>query len=451
MTPADDTTARIRRLFSEYWEFRLREDPIAATIYTGDHRYDDRLPGADEADFARRRAALEAFQAQLRACDLSDLSAEDQANFDIFARLLANQIDEIRFRGYLMPLNKTGTVFDFFAELPALLSLETSRDYEAYVARLHAFPAYVESHIGLMRTGMREGFVSPRATLEGVAEAIARHVVDDPTESRLWQPFTRLPAAIDAAERARLSEAGRAAVMVAVVPAYRALLTFVQDEYVPAARDEIAATSLPDGAAYYQFCIRYHTTLDLTPRQIHEVGLAEVRRIEAEMHKVIRQVGFAGTRTEFISFLRGDPRFYVEQPEALLKEVAFVLKRMDGELPRLFRTLPRTPYGIRPVPEDTAPNTTTAYYQPSAADGSRAGFYYVNTYDLRSRPLYEVEALSLHEAVPGHHLQLALQQEMKDVPAFRRFEFSPPTSKDGASTPSVSVWRPASTRTHTAT
>jgi uncharacterized protein (DUF885 family) len=217
-----------------------------------------------------------------------------------------------------------------------------------------------------------------------------------------------------------LKEAGLAAIRDSVLPGYAALLRFVEDEYLPAARASIPAADLPDGRDYYRLCIRHFTSLDLTPEEVHQTGLDEVRRIQAEMQAVIRQVGFEDNFKAFVEFLRSDPRFYAAAPEALLEKTALVLKRMDGELPGLFKTLPRLPYGIRPIPDYAAPGNTTAYYQPGSGDGSRAGYYYVNTYDLKSRPFYEIEALSLHEAVPGHHLQLALQQEL-DLPNFRRF------------------------------
>jgi uncharacterized protein (DUF885 family) len=221
-------------------------------------------------------------------------------------------------------------------------------------------------------------------------------------------------------DRARLAEAGARAIASAVIPAYAALADFLRDEYLPGARDDAAASSLPNGADFYAHRLRYYTSLDLTPESVHATGVSEVARIRAEMEALIARTGFQGDLRGFIDFLRSDPRFYAQTAETLLQATAYVLKRMDGELPRLFQTLPRLPYGIRAIPDYAAPGNTTAYYQPGAGDGTRAGMYYVNVYDLPSRPLYEVEALSLHEAVPGHHLQIALQQELS-LPNFRRF------------------------------
>jgi uncharacterized protein (DUF885 family) len=260
-----------------------------------------------------------------------------------------------------------------------------------------------------------------RPALAGIEESIRSLAASDPRQSVFYQPFRRFPASVDEAHREELAEAGAAAIAGPVSDGYRDLLNFMSEEYLPAARAEIAASTLPDGAAYYAGCVRKFTTLDLTPEQVHATGLEEVRRIREEMDAAIRQAGFQWNFKEFLAFLRSEPRFYVDTPQALMKEVALILKKVDGELPALFKVLPRLPYGLREIPAYTAPDQTSAYYMPPAGDGSTAGFYYVNTYDLKSRPLYEYEALSLHEAVPGHHLQLALQLEQTGVPQFRRF------------------------------
>jgi uncharacterized protein (DUF885 family) len=230
-----------------------------------------------------------------------------------------------------------------------------------------------------------------------------------------------MPERIQDAARERLADQARRAIAESIVPGYRKFLEFMRDEYVPAARDSIGASALPRGRELYRHRVKRFTTTDLTPEEVHEIGQAEVKRIRGEMQAIIRRVGFQGDFSAFVDDLRTNPKFYPETPEQLLKEVAYVLKRMDGELPKLFGTLPRLPYGIQEVPAYIAPRTTTAYYMPGAGDGSRAGNYYVNTYNLKSRPLFEVEALSLHEAVPGHHLQIARQQELSDLPKFRRY------------------------------
>jgi len=412
--------SQLQELFADEWEFRMQEDPLFATR-CGDHRFNDRLPAVSEADYQRRLAQERRFLERLRTIDRSLLAPDGQLNYRIFEQELENRIADYGFHTYRMPFTKLGGFHTDFPELPNAVPLNTLQDYENYMARLNRFSAFAQAHIELMRVGIREKVVLPRVVLSGIDDTIRAHIVQDPTRSLLYSPFERFPDRINESDRGRLREAGRTAIQDSVVPGYQALLRFVLDEYVPAARAEIAASSLPDGRTFYEHCVRKYTSLDLTPRQVHDIGLEEVQRVRAEMEDVIRQVGFAGDFHAFVDFLRTDDRFYVETPEALTKEAALILKKIDGELPRLFKTLPRMPYGIRPVPDYIAPGTTTAYYLQPAGDGTRAGFYYVNTYDLGSRPLYELEALSLHEAVPGHHLQIALQMELARLPNFRRF------------------------------
>jgi uncharacterized protein (DUF885 family) len=341
-------------------------------------------------------------------------------NFDIYSRLLANEIGLLSFKTYRMPISKSGGFHTYFPELYLQMPMAGEQDYENYISRLASFHQYAAGHIEIMQAGIREGQIPPRVTLEGLADSIRPQLVDDLQHSVFYKPFQQVPALIPTPIGRRLKEAGGDAIRDSVLPGYAALLHFITDEYLPASRTTISAADLPNGREYYRLCIRHFTSLDLTPEEIHQTGLDEVRRIQAEMQAVIRAVGFQGNFHAFVDFLRTDPRFYAATPDALLEKTALVLKRMDGELPGLFKTLPRLPYGIRPIPNYAAPGNTTAYYQPGAGDGTRAGYYYVNTYDLNSRPFYEIEALSLHEAVPGHHLQIALQQELS-LPNFRRF------------------------------
>ena len=414
-----DVAAQLDALIDEVWAFQLRENPLLAT-YCGVHAYNDRLPRISEADAQRRKAQYGTYLARLEGIDGLALPADAQLNRDILARMLGDEIADYAFGVHRMLLSKMHGAHVSFPDLPQVVPLRGVDDYEDYLARLHAFPAYIEEQIEQMRHGISTGHVPPRAALLGVDAAIRPLLVDDPAESPLYEPFARFAATMPEGERARLAEAGRAAVAEAVVPAYARLLRFVVDEYLPAARETIGANALPDGEAFYAHCVRKYTTLDLSPQEVHDIGLEEMTRIGDEMRAIVRQVGTEGDVHAFIASLRADPRFYVDTPEALLKEVALVLKRMDGALPTLFSLLPRMPYGIREVLAHVAPQSTTAYYFPAPGDGSRAGYYYVNTYDLASRPLYEIEALSLHEAVPGHHLQIALQMEL-DLPDFRRF------------------------------
>jgi uncharacterized protein (DUF885 family) len=413
-------SSRLQQLFADEWEFRMQENPLLATR-CGDHRFNDRLPSVSEQDFENYLLQARTFLERLRQIDREILTPEEQLNYHIFERMLRERIAEYEFGAYLMPVTKASGFQRYFPDLPNFVPLSTVKDYENYVARLDAFKTFAQTHIEVMRAGMRKGYVPPQAVLEGVEDSIQAHIVQDPTQSVLFKPFERFPESIAETDRHNAIQAGRAAIVNSVVPGYQALLQFMVDEYIPAGRKDIAASLLPNGRAFYEHRVRKNTTLDLIPQQVHDIGLDEVHRIRSEMEQVIRQVGFQGGFHEFVEFLRTDERFYVNTPEALMKEVALIMKKMDGELPRLFETLPRTPYGLRQIPDYIAPKTTSAYYFPSAGDGTTAGFYYVNTYDLESRPLYEYEALSLHEAVPGHHLQLALQRELENIPNFRRF------------------------------
>ena len=415
----ENAEARLKRFFGEQWERTLEENPLLATSF-GDRRYNARL---SQVGLAAQRQSVEASRAallRLRAIPRDSLSERDRQNYDIFLRAASERIADAEFGGHLIPITNREGFHTSFPELPSRVPLATVRDYEDYVARLRAFRAYAGQHVELMREGMRVGMVLPRISVDSVPGTLTPHIVDDPTKSLLYRPFERFPESVPDSARARLAAAGREAITSSVVPGYRDFLAFMQREYIPAARSSTGASALPNGRAYYRSKVRAYTTLDLTPEQVHRTGLSEVGRIRAAMDSVMRATGFQGDFAAFVQFLRSEPRFYADTPERLLERTGLVLKRMDGELPRLFGRLPRLPYGIKPIPDFIAPRTTTAYYSSGAPDGSRAGTYFVNTFDLRSRPLYEIESLSLHEAVPGHHLQIALAQELEGVPSFRR-------------------------------
>lgn len=414
--PAD----RLQQLFADDWEFRLRESPLFATSL-GDTRYGALLDPSGLADIERQTAENRRFLERLRAIPRDSLSPQDRINYDIFERGKREGIEEYELGLHLIPITNREGFHTYFPQLPDDVPLATVQDYENYIARLRAFRGMAGQFTEVMREGIRRGMVLPGASVQGIEASIEPHIVADPTQSLLWQPFTAFPAGVPEGERARLMAAGREAIESGVVAGYRDFLQFMRTEYIPAARTGIAASELPNGRAIYAQRVRSYTTLELTPDHVHETGLREVARIRAQMDSLITATGFTGTFPEFIQFLRTDPRFYVGTPEELLRHTSLVLKRMDGELPRLFGRLPRMPYGIKQIPDYIAPRTTTAYYSRPSGDGTRSGTYWVNTYDLASRPLYEVEALSFHEAVPGHHLQIALQQELEGLPMFRRF------------------------------
>jgi len=406
-------------LLDEDWEARLREDPLLATS-TGDHRYDDRLPSVAPADLERAAQRQRATLARLRDIARASLDTQDRISYDMLAAELRDDVADHELGEWRLPINADSGFHTGFAELPRHTTLTTTRDYENYIARLRAFPAYVAQQIANMREGLRTGFTLPRVVLDGYDVTIRTHVVDDPEQSVFYPPFRGFPPGVPESERARLVAAGRAAILEGAVAGYRTFLDFMTGEYLPKTRTTTAAADLPRGREYYAHRVRHFTTLDVTPEEVHKIGLAEVARIHAEMMDVIKQAGFQGDFAAFLQFLRTDPRFYAHTPEELLKEASFIAKRMDGKLPSLVGKLPRLPDGVEPVPAHLAPKYTGGRYVEAPVGGTRAGTYWVNTYALESRPLYVLEALTLHEAVPGHHLQIALQQELQGVPPFRR-------------------------------
>lgn len=416
--------AHLHALFDREWEMRLRDDPLLATE-VGRHEYDARLPEVAYADLDRRHRERQALLAELTggAIDLSRLGVADVVNAQIWRAQLEDRIAEFELGTYQMPFNADSGFHTGFAMLPDRMPFANRRDYENYLGRLHAWPRYVGQQIELMRMGIRRGFTVPRATLTGYERTISAHVVDEPAKSVFYKPFERFPAAMPEAERQVLREQARAAILDGAVAGYRLLLDFYRAEYLPHARATIGASELPDGRAYYAHQIRHFTTLDLSPEEIHRIGLAEVERIAGEMQAVIRQVGFKGDFAAFVRFLRTDPRFYPKTGEELLKDAAWIAKRIDGKLPSEFKTLPRLPYTVQPVPDHLAPKYTSGRYVQSPAGSTRPGIYWVNTYQPETRPLYDLEALTLHEAVPGHHLQIALSQELADLPDFRRYSY----------------------------
>jgi uncharacterized protein (DUF885 family) len=422
MAESGDETTRLHALFDKEWEWRLQEFPTMATN-VGRHEWNDRLPSASPAA-QRRRAEMRAhFLKEIDALDRSQLSDTDQINYDMFRRQLALALEDFKYGGYQIPLNADSGFHSGFARLATRVPLNTTRDYDNYIARINGFERLVEQNINLMQLGIQRGMVLPKVVLKGIEGTIEAHIVEDHTESSFWKPFVEFPSSVPESDHERLREAGRQAIVESAVPAYQTFLEFMVDTYIPAARESLGASELPDGLEYYQSEIRRYTTLDLTPDEIHQIGLDEVARIRAEMSAIIEKVGFEGTFAEFLEFLRTDPRFYPTSAEQLLKEASYIAKRMDAKLPSLFKTLPRLPYGVEPVPEAIAPKYTAGRYVGAPVGGTQPGYYWVNTYGLESRTLYTLEALTLHEAVPGHHLQSALSREQEDLPNFRRYSY----------------------------
>ena len=414
-----DDSRRLQRLFDEEWERVLRENPTFAS-FLGDKRYNDQWEDTRLEAIERRLAHDQRVLEQLDGIDVAQLSAADRLNYKLFRKQYEYSVAEQPYRWFLLPLNQRGGI-QTANEVADSLLFETVEDYEDWIARLEAFPAYADQTMALMRQGVEEKRVHARAVMERVPGQIDKQIVERPSESTFFDPFRRFPDAIDAEERARLEQRARQAISDHVLPTFRRFKQFFVDEYLPATYERVGVWQYPDGKAMYAAQSRRFTTTELTPQQIHQIGLDEVQRIRGEMQAIIAQVGFDGSFGEFLEFLRSDPQFYYDTPEELLEGYRALAKRIDPTLPKLFRKLPRIPYGVEPIPDNIAPDTTTAYYRPPSSDGRRAGTYFVNLYKPEVRPTFEMEALSIHEAVPGHHLQIALATELGDVPEFRKF------------------------------
>jgi len=409
---------RLQNVFDDHWEYRLQANPLFATNQ-GDHRFNDRLPESDLSSLEQRNRQNREFLYRLESIERDDLGEESQLNYDIFKIQIQNSIRAYELNDHLLPLNGWWDYHAVFADLANRVPLNNREDYENYLSRLSAFPGYNSGYLERMKKGLEIGFVRPHAVFDDYLASVEAHIVGDPEESNLYEPFQEFPSGVSEEDHERFRNEAVEILAETVIPEFERLRDFLRDKYIHGAAQSIGITELPGGEEYYQYLVEMYTTMEITPDEIHQTGLDEVARIRDEMLEIVEETGFGEDFDAFVEFLRTDPQFYAETPEELMKETAYVLKLMDGKLPELFKTLPRLPYGIMPVPDYLAPRTATAYYSRGAADGTRAGFYAVNTYDLQSRPLYEVTALSLHEAVPGHHLQIALQQELENLPRFR--------------------------------
>ena len=357
--------------------------------------------------------------ADLDAVDATKLSDENQINLSIIRAQVQNSVDEYVFNAHYMPLTSE---YGFHSGLSYIVNssqYKKEQDLETYLARLAQIPRFFEQNIYWMKKGLETGLTQPKAVLEGYEDSISTYIVDDVTQSEFYKPFLANTASLSESDFYALQQQAKVVLKNKVIPAYKGYLTFFTEQYQPGARTSIGISETPNGKAFYKNRAKHYTTTDMTPKEIHELGLKEVARIRGEMEAVIKEVGFKGSFAEFIHFLRTDPQFYATTPEQLLKEASYIAKKMDAQLPKLFHTLPRKPYGVAPVPASIAPKYTTGRYSGSNRD-DEAGYYWVNTYALDKRPLYVLEALTLHEAVPGHHLQISLNAELENLPSYRR-------------------------------
>ncbi|QKG71568.1 DUF885 domain-containing protein [Erythrobacter mangrovi] len=369
----------------------------------------DRLPSATPEANRQRAQFAQVMLDKLRAIDAAQLSAGAKIDAEVFRTLLQTEIGDARFREWEMPFDSDN---NFWSYLAARHGFTTVGGYERYIGRMRDLPRYFAEQESNARAGLARGFSVPRVTLEGRDASLAAYVVDDPEMSPFWGAFEQIPERFSPEDRERLLREGRAAIEAAVTPAYAKFLRFFREEYLPQTRTTLGAEQMPDGAAYYQQQIREYTTLDLTAEQIHRIGLDEVARITAEMEQVKAEAGFAGALTEFIGFLRNDPQFVAKTPDELMGVSAYVAKRVDGKIADYFGFLPRHRFTIRPVDPAIAPFYT-------AGRGGRDACQ-MNTYDLPSRPLYNIPALTMHECIPGHSFQAGVALEQEEAPRFRR-------------------------------
>jgi prolyl oligopeptidase len=413
--PSEDFAA----LLDEHWEWQLAQYPTFASSL-GDHRYNDRWTDRSIDAIEERQQQLRAFLRRVYAIDRAALAEEEQLNYELFRRELQDTVDEFQFDGHLMPLHHRGGVQNLDNTTNSI-PLDTVGDYDDWLARMGQIDTLVEQTIDLAEAGRKAGIMPPKVLMQRIPDQIAAQLVENPEDSPFYRVFAELPGAVADVDQRRLRASAREVIEEIILPAYAKLDRYFNATYLPASRDSIGLSELPNGSAWYELKARSYTTTRMSPDEIHRLGLDEVKRIRDEMQTIIDSLDFDGDFAEFLEYLRTDSQFYFDNPDDLLTAYLATSKRIDPELVKLFGTLPRMPYGVKPIPDSIAPDTTTAYYSPPAADGSRAGTYWVNLYKPEVRPKYEIEVLSVHEAMPGHHLQIALQQELADMPNFRRF------------------------------
>jgi len=420
--PADEIGARraaLRDVIGRFWEHELRESPFLASDH-GVREADARFP-EEGPEVRRRRASFEhLLHKELAELDLTGLDEQERLDAALLARVLGDRVDEYRLGGHLLAVHQREGPQIWMPTIADRTTLVRSEDFRSYLRRLEGIPAFIDGTIALLEMGVERGFQTPCATLEGVLDQYDALLVADPAQSLFARPFAAFPATVPVADRDALRAEALAVIGERVLPALAKLRKYLADEYIPVCRSSLGAADLPNGEMFYAHRVRVQTTTSLSPSEIHALGLAEVARIRAAMEERIAAAGFEAGFAAYIEHLRTEPRYYHGSAAELLAGYRDICKRIDAELPRFFGRLPRAPYGVREIPAHEAPRSTTAYYMPAPPDGTRPGWFYANTHDLRARPKYEMVALALHEAVPGHHLQIALANELEGRPAFRR-------------------------------
>ena len=418
LAQAQDATQAFHLLLDREWEWNMQQSPTWASSI-GDRRWNDRWDDLSSQSLDAQHQHKRQLMEEISAVNRAALSEADQLNLDLFKRDLKMDIEGQPFHLHLMPVTQRDGI-QLADELADSLRFETVKDYEDWIGRMNAFPVYMEQTIALMRQGIQERILQPKIIMQRVPAQIDRQIDPKAEDHPFFKPFTHFADAIQEADRARLKALALKAVTERVVPAYREFKSFFVGQYLPACFDDVGIWQMPQGHEIYTHRARFFTTTSLTPQEIHDIGLAEVKRISGEMEKIKAAAGFVGSMPEFFQFLRTDKRFYCSAAAELLTRYQATAKRIDPTLVKLFHAMPRMPYGVQAVPEKVAPDTTAAYYREPSPDGSRAGTFFVNLYKPETRPSWEMMTLALHESVPGHHFQIALAQEQGELPVFRR-------------------------------
>ena len=410
---------KLHNLFNDVWGWGLQEFPTRAT-YLGYYRYNDRLANMSLVSIQGRHKKNKTILRKLENLNREQLDPNDKLNYDLFHKNITRNIAAHPFKDYLMPVDQMGGVQINFPNLVDITPFRNQNDFDNYLARLFLFPEYMDQIIALMQEGLKNNITPPKIVLQKVPNQISVQYQFDVKNSPFYKPFEKNIGSLPDSVRANYQELAVKSIKNHVFTSYRNLFDFFTEEYLPKARKNISAISLPHGDDYYAFKVKYYTTTNKTPSEIHSIGLSEVTRIRLEMEKVIKDSGFTGSFKAFITYLRTNPDFYYNNAEDLLDGYRAICKKADPELTKLFGTLPRLSYGVKPIPDFQAPASPTAYYYSGSLIAGRPGYFWANTYKLNTRPKYEMEALSLHEAVPGHHLQISISQELEDVPEFRK-------------------------------
>jgi uncharacterized protein (DUF885 family) len=414
---------QLNALVEQYWDKYLELNPLVATL-NGDYRFNGRMENdISPAYLADSRALENEYLKKLGEIKVDQLSAQSRLTYDVFARDRSVTMEGFTYQSELLPIAQFGNRATFFAQLSAagLHPFRDVKDYDDWLSRVHDYVVWVDQAITNMRAGVNKGFVQPRVLVERVLPQLEALGGSDPTQSVYYRSIAAMSANISAAERARLKEAFAKAIVEEIWPANRRLLVYMRDEYLPKTRASVGMNALPMGDRWYSYLVRLYTTTDKSPDEIHRIGLAEVARIRGEMEAVIREVGFQGDFQAFLAMLRSDPRFYYSQPEEIVAGYRALKDRATLAAQQLFSVTPKADFEVRAVEPFREKSASSASYQQATADGSRPGIFYVNTYDLKSRPRYQMQSIFLHEAIPGHHFQLAIQQEVAALPRFRRF------------------------------